>query len=1050
MDCERASGPTNVEWTVTAGRRFCRFRAAATALIALIVAPTLVGERLPVRTLTTADGLPRDQLACVRSDPRGFVWFCTAEGLVRFDGEVATTFGRGDGLVSPGVRSFLMTGDGRYWTGADAGLFEFRPAAPDASRRFRPVVRDDGRPTGAINGLAESRDHSVWCAAGRGLYRVIPSGDGFRMIEVDIGLPNQTESDRIVRAVLEDEHGTLWVGAGSGLYQRRPDGQTTRVTTSDGLPVNEVKALAIDKAGRLWAGTREGLSLLDRDAVDARRRPIVRRVYTTADGLPENNVPALFADGDTLWVGTVVGVVETALKPAGELIVGRMLTGFYAWAIASDSHGDIWIATEAGARRLTRRGFTTFTEEDGLAVARVSSMFESGAGTVCATTLVRRLELSCFDGRRFQPVPVHAASSRGDPGWGWSQLTLQDRQGRWWIPTGEGLLQFAAGPAATLAAATPMAIYDMRRGLRSNDIFRLFEDAAGGVWVATFAEAGNGLARIEPRTGVVRSFGPEHGLPDPLTIVHAFAEDRGGNIWIGLEEGQLLRYRAERFERIAVHDRVGSTERPYDHLRSLLADRQGRLWIASTVSGLGRLDDPLATKPIVRWYGMQDGLSSSTVWMLVEHGSGDLFIGTGRGIDRFDPVTERIVHYSAEDGVPRGEIWGALRDRSGQIWFATTAGAARLAAIDEPLPVAPVTLVTAIRVDGTPLPMAADGAARVDGITIGPPNRRIEIEFVSPGARQADGLRYQHQLEGVDREWTTTEGRIVALAGAAPGRYRFLVRAALAGGVAGEAARVEFTVLAPVWQRGWFVALMASGVCGIAFMFHRARVNRLVEVERVRSRIAADLHDGVGASLSRIAILSEVVRQQAQTAMPDAVPALAAIGDNAREVIDDMSDAVWFIDPRPDTLQQVVVRVRAMASAWFDGQHTGWDVDAPEGASAIALTPEQRRHLYLILKEALTNVLRHAQASHVSVLITASKTRLHLEIADDGIGLDVNGPRSTAGSGRGLGSMRTRAESLTGTLTVSSGGDRRGTRILVEVPRGRPHDRAVGAPAPRR
>jgi len=95
-------------------------------------------------------------------------------------------------------------------------------------------------------------------------------------------------------------------------------------------------------------------------------------------------------------------------------------------------------------------------------------------------------------------------------------------------------------------------------------------------------------------------------------------------------------------------------------------------------------------------------------------------------------------------------------------------------------------------------------------------------------------------------------------------------------------------------------------------------------------------------------------------------------------------------------------------------------------------------------------VLRHAQATRVSVRITASKTRLHLEIADDGIGLDVNGPRSTAGSGRGLGSMRERAESLTGTLTVSSGGDRRGTRILVEVPRGRPHDRAVGAPAPRR
>jgi hypothetical protein len=147
--------------------------------------------------------------------------------------------------------------------------------------------------------------------------------------------------------------------------------------------------------------------------------------------------------------------------------------------------------------------------------------------------------------------------------------------------------------------------------------------------------------------------------------------------------------------------------------------------------------------PAIRWYGKADGLSSDTAWMIVEDLSGDLFIGTGRGVDRFDPATDRFTHYSADDGVPRGEVLGGLRDRSGRIWFATTDGVARFDARAEARPAQPVTLITAIRVGGLSLPTRADGTPRFDGLTIEPGDRRLEIDFVSPGAQTADGLRYQ-------------------------------------------------------------------------------------------------------------------------------------------------------------------------------------------------------------------------------------------------------------------------------------------------------------------
>ena len=305
------------------------------AVIALAASP-LSAERLPVRTFTTADGLPRDQLQCVRSDRRGFVWFCTAEGLVRFDGQAAVTFGRDHGLSPPGVRSFLNASGDRYFVGADAGLFAFDASVAGSPVRFRAIKRDGGQRSPGVNALAESRAGSIWCGTGNGLFHLSQAHGRTHLVEVEIGLPREVENDRIVRALLEDERGILWVGAGSGLYAREPEGRVTRLTVAEGPRANEVLALALDAQGRLLAATREGLVLLDREAFLRRDRHVVRRVLTERDGLPDRNVRSFHIEGHTLWIGTTFGLAEASLTTAGDLRVERTLLGFNAWGIATD------------------------------------------------------------------------------------------------------------------------------------------------------------------------------------------------------------------------------------------------------------------------------------------------------------------------------------------------------------------------------------------------------------------------------------------------------------------------------------------------------------------------------------------------------------------------------------------------------------------------------------------------------------------------------------------------------------------------------------------
>ena len=135
---------------------------------------------------------------------------------------------------------------------------------------------------------------------------------------------------------------------------------------------------------------------------------------------------------------------------------------------------------------------------------------------------------------------------------------------------------------------------------------------------------------------------------------------------------------------------------PSEQLRTLLVDRRGRLWLGTTASGLGWIDEPGAEAPAVSWYTSADGLSSDTVWTLVEHPSGDLFVATGRGVDRLRPDLRRVVsRHSTSDGLPRGEVMGALVDRQGQLWFATFEGLARLSAERDVWERPPATLITA-------------------------------------------------------------------------------------------------------------------------------------------------------------------------------------------------------------------------------------------------------------------------------------------------------------------------------------------------------------------
>jgi signal transduction histidine kinase len=232
---------------------------------------------------------------------------------------------------------------------------------------------------------------------------------------------------------------------------------------------------------------------------------------------------------------------------------------------------------------------------------------------------------------------------------------------------------------------------------------------------------------------------------------------------------------------------------------------------------------------------------------------------------------------------------------------------------------------------------------------------------------------------------------------------------------------LTFAILPPFWRTARFVSLVALALSAGVYCLYRFRLAQLLRLERVRTRIAADLHDDIGASLSRIALQSELLRRGTSGDPPDSDRLLTEIGQSARSLVDSMSDIVWSIDPRRDDLASLTARVRQFALGLTEPKGIALEFRTPPGAEKVKLAPEQRRHLYLVLKEAVNNVAKHAGCRNLGISLSHEGNRLRAEVKDDGAGFTLPGAVAHGSrGGHGLLNMRSRAEQMGGTLEVRS------------------------------
>jgi PAS domain S-box-containing protein len=787
-------------------------------------------QKFPFQKFTSAQGLAQDNVSKIVRDKRGFLWFCTGDGLSRFDGSRFKNYTQEQGLPHRSVTDLLETAAGDYLVATSGGISILDPygkptrwnvitgqldsvsgSAP-LFRTFVPPEDPRVRTSKAINSLAEHTDGRVYAGTNHGLFRFVGEGGDRRFEQVEYS--DWQGQVVVINALLEDTFGGLWIAASNGILRMDANGT---IETIAGLGGN---SLYQDRSGLVWVDSG-GHDLGIRVYKVEGSKPVLQRVLTRLEGLNQNAFTNAVSEDATgrIFVGSDGILYQYDPEPGPGIPKFSEVARENIGNGAIDAGGALWFGTFGnGALKLPARNITSFRSDDKSSTRVIGSLYFDRAGNPTVVTDEPRL-LRLIDGRLQSVAPLGLASRL----WGETFLDVNAADGEWWFPTRKGIYRYpAVKDVSELSHTPPKKVYGVEDGLGAPEVFNLFEDSKGDIW----ATVANKIAiyRLDHATDTFSPVSDMPGISDSNGAVNSFGEDDGGNLWISFYFGGLGRFRNGAFRKFDAADGI-----PEGYISDFHSDREGRLWIATRSRGLFRVDDPSADSPVFTNISTRDGLLSNETTCLAEDGFGMLYAGTGHGLHRIDPRTGNIRIYNERDGLSGNYVYRCRESADGDIWFIASGVLTRLKPSPETPSAPPGVYVDGFYVNGTPRSLSDLGETELANVELDAGDNQIAISYFALSFGAGESLRYQYRIG--DQEWSSPSTTNSVTFDLAPGEYNFLVRAVTSDGPGNEPAKVSFSIAYPIWQRWWFLLLAFLFVGGAIVALDRFRVAKTRQVQ---------------------------------------------------------------------------------------------------------------------------------------------------------------------------------------------------------------------------
>lgn len=565
----------------------------------------------------------------------------------------------------------------------------------------------------------------------------------------------------------------------------------------------------------------------------------------------------------------------------------------------------------------------------------------------------------------------------------------------------------------------------------------LFNDSGDDFWIsaqrgviripAAVLESGQFAGR--PDQYRFYSFAEFHQISVDVHTTFAITEGPDHAIWVGTNTG-VIRINSKDHSMQHFESLPGETESlSHNNVRSIVVARDQRVWIGTAGGGLNLYDPEHQS---FRHFSIQDGLPDNVIYTLAEDDHGLLWLGTNKGLCRFDPVNRRTRNFTPADGIQNFEFNtnAVCKLSNGFLAFGGIDGfnlfhPDSVMTHSRPPPV----VITNFKVRDKEFPLGSDR------VSLTYAQNFLTFEFSALEYFQNEKNQYAYMLEDVDADWVNAGNRrFVSYPGLKPGRYVFRVRAANSDGVWNQEGITKFIdIRPPWWGTWWFRAFVFVVISSGIYAFYRYRLQQALKLQHLRNRIATDLHDEIGSTLSSISLAGSVIQKKLHGATPEVESLISRISENTDNMMEAMSDIVWAVNTKNDRFDNVINRMRAFAIERLEP--LGIPVHFRESGDIhrLQLDMQQRKNLYLIFKEAVNNAAKYAACKNVWVDISILHSTMTIKISDDGRGFELtstgNGTAAqvpgavteqTLG-GNGLHNMQKRAMELKGTLHVESG-----------------------------
>lgn len=979
------------------------------------------------RKLTDVNGLSHRKVNCILQDKRGFMWFGTNDGLNRYDGNKFVIF-RNEPADSTSISGNIITSmvedkNGVLWIAtADGGLtrYDYRLQPGKQFRQYKHSVSNPKSiPGNIINALLEDEHEFLWLAtSGNGVLRFDKKTEEFKSLDKWAGT---------ALALCADDKGTIWVGReGGGLLKANPhtldfeiDPRYSNVYLK--LPHMVVTSLFRDSRNHIWFGSWDKVAYRYNQALQ-KEEVFANNGDRYSFGVDD---PISFAEDHRrrIWIGGKYGglYIYDPLNnqfynyqhdPAreGSLVDNRVN------CIYSDKSGSIWIGTDRGisihnpAEQQFAQSFLPATD----APITIYDFFETSPGAMLIGTSngIYRHEA---DGS-FKYLPLLYQGQR-------MAATRFFRSPGNSMYLGTDVSLFKYDPANHKYEKLPNTSKDVvvDRIIESR-VVSITEDTIDGHRSLLISPYGHFLAYYDftlqqwvSRQDSVRRIIRRYGIRDYL--IRKIYKSRNGTIWLANAKAGLGEWHPGSGKSIHYYTNVPGQPASIsnNHVFDIAEDAKGNLWVSTFGGGLHYFDTKTKKfRHINASHNLSEGIQLDD--------KGNVWVIANGNLHKYDAARNTYTSFILPDLEKTGGISGNIYKSSNGTLYVAGANyfiSFQPNAVREVTTQPPVYL-TDFKVFNTSYNhLLADKK-----ISLRYNQNFFSFEFAAPSFLGT--VQYSWKLEGVDPDWieggTQNTANYTNLGG---GNYVFKVRATSKPGVwSSDIASISVRIIPPFWKRPWFFILCGLLVLGAAYAGYRYRINELLKRQAIRNKIAQDLHDNVGSTLSSISVYSQVAKihnSQGNTGNLQSV--LERIAATSSEMISEMNDIVWTINPRNDSMQKILQRMESFAKPLLHTQNIQFRFEYDPAVMNVNLEMEKRKNFYLIFKEAVNNALKYSGCKKMEVCVQYRHHHLELRVMDDGIGFDrktVDTKSVESLSGNGLNNMARRAKEMNGVCLIES------------------------------